>query len=500
MGVPSYLLKKQDTYYFRQVCDRNLKEKLGKREIIKSLGVKDKSVAIRIAREFKVTVDFLADCLSSDESCEQNTANQYLENNLNSIISQYLKTDRNYSIITSFQRPFPSPTLQVPRKAQTPPVAPSQYAVKTKKKTALAPLFEKFSAEKFKLKQWTTKTQRERTAHFYLISDLLKYIKKAKTFYLEEITKEDVRELKDLLLILPKNHVKRFPNIKLPKLIEYCISLDRKEQPELSSKYIKWMEEKISISTIADKYVSTIKAFWNWLNDQDYTDSRVFDILKYDCKKTVDSWKTYTAKDLNNLFNDDVFTHPNPKLPYQYFIPIISLYTSCRLQEICQLRVSDVDTEDGINVIRIMDSSTTSVKTANSERSIPIHNDLISCGFIDFVNDQKAKGEFFVFPELKSEEASTNVKRVSKWFNERYRVKKGFGKGYSFHSLRRTFINEMSRNGASDADIREIIGHKPIKSDTLNIHYKDEMTINQKNQLLKQYIRYDECNFPWLDK
>lgn len=43
MGVPSYLLKKQDTYYFRQACPKNIKSKIGKREIVKSLGVKEKS-------------------------------------------------------------------------------------------------------------------------------------------------------------------------------------------------------------------------------------------------------------------------------------------------------------------------------------------------------------------------------------------------------------------------------------------------------------------------
>ena len=54
MGGASYLLKKQDTYYFRQACSQFLKSKIGQREIVRSLGVKEKSIATRIAREFKV--------------------------------------------------------------------------------------------------------------------------------------------------------------------------------------------------------------------------------------------------------------------------------------------------------------------------------------------------------------------------------------------------------------------------------------------------------------
>lgn len=49
MGCPSYLLKKQDIYYFRQACPSSVKSKIGKREIIRSLGVRDKSIAIRMA-------------------------------------------------------------------------------------------------------------------------------------------------------------------------------------------------------------------------------------------------------------------------------------------------------------------------------------------------------------------------------------------------------------------------------------------------------------------
>ena len=105
-----------------------------------------------------------------------------------------------------------------------------------------------------------------------------------------------------------------------------------------------------------------------------------------------------------------------------------------------------------------------------------------------------------MFPDLKNDDDSTECRRVSKWFNERYKVKKGIGAGKSFHSFRRTVINEMSRNGASDSEIREIIGHKPDKADTLNKHYKDSMSIQEKNRLINSCIIYESCNFPWRKK
>lgn len=44
MGSPSYLLKKHDTYYFRQAWPNSLKPVIGQREIVRSLGVKEKSL------------------------------------------------------------------------------------------------------------------------------------------------------------------------------------------------------------------------------------------------------------------------------------------------------------------------------------------------------------------------------------------------------------------------------------------------------------------------
>ena len=79
MGAPSYLLKRHDTYYFRQACDPYLKSKVGKREIVRSLGVKDKAVAVRMAREFKVNLDYVIDNLNVDSAVNPEKAGYYID-------------------------------------------------------------------------------------------------------------------------------------------------------------------------------------------------------------------------------------------------------------------------------------------------------------------------------------------------------------------------------------------------------------------------------------
>ena len=65
-----------------------------------------------------------------------------------------------------------------------------------------------------------------------------------------------------------------------------------------------------------------------------------------------------------------------------YWLPIIALYTGARLEEIAQLRVTDVrqepyldgnDREQFAWVICVMQEEGLSTKNANSERRIPVH-------------------------------------------------------------------------------------------------------------------------------
>jgi integrase len=325
----------------------------------------------------------------------------------------------------------------------------------------------------------------------------LKYHKNVNEIYIEDIKIEDVREIKELLLLLPKNHNKKFITLYLKDLMTRCKMVDTENHDSMSVSEIKKIKEKISLNTITDKYASTMKSFWRWLNGQEYIDNDVFHVLNFNFKKKVNSWKSFTTNDLNKLFYDQIFIESDYEYPYQYFSPIIALYTSCRLQEICQLRVKDIVEIDGVDVIKVSGDNENSLKTSDSERFIPIHRDLISCGFMDYVNKLRQNNDIYLFSDLKSNDSTTNSKRVSKWFNERYKIRKEVEKGTSFHSFRRTFINEMSRNGALDYQIRDIIGHKPDRSDTLNNHYKDGLTVLEKWKLINQCIRYESCTFPW---
>ena len=73
----------------------------------------------------------------------------------------------------------------------------------------------------------------------------------------------------------------------------------------------------------------------------------------------------------------------------RFWIPLISMFCGLRLNEACQLDVADIRLVEGIAcfvVTERSDASTTDkrLKTASSERIVPIHPELLSLEFMKF--------------------------------------------------------------------------------------------------------------------
>ena len=85
-----------------------------------------------------------------------------------------------------------------------------------------------------------------------------------------------------------------------------------------------------------------------------------------------------------------------------YWLPILGLFTGARLNELCQLQITDVKEEEGILFLNITDDANDQrVKTAGSKRRCPIHSTIEMLGFRDFYEWRKASGEKLLFKEVK---------------------------------------------------------------------------------------------------
>lgn len=105
-----------------------------------------------------------------------------------------------------------------------------------------------------------------------------------------------------------------------------------------------------------------------------------------------------------------------------YWLPLLGLYTGARLNELGQLRPSDVykeryfdpsGAENEAWVLRIVSDELSGfeVKTASSVRRIPLHDELIALGFVDFIEQSKGRARVFSDVRLDAEGKITNTWR-----------------------------------------------------------------------------------------
>ena len=211
----------------------------------------------------------------------------------------------------------------------------------------------------------------------------------------------DAREYRNALSKLPSNRTKN------PKYRDKTLK-------EVLSKDIP-IKDRISLTT--QKLInSKITGFFNYCLDEypDYVGSNVFR-KKYQQASSVklkDKKESFTDDDLHLIFNPKtylpaIFENPLSRIKYPYYyIPIIAVFTGCRLEEICMMRVKDIVKTNGVWVYHIREDGEygheeTKVKNPYSERILPLHPVLIdTLGFIKYVEKMGKIGNDRVFHEL----------------------------------------------------------------------------------------------------
>ena len=91
-------------------------------------------------------------------------------------------------------------------------------------------------------------------------------------------------------------------------------------------------------------------------------------------KKRPDEFRdAFDTDDLKALFGSKEYRQDSFKRGYQFWTPIIALYTGCRIEEICQLHLDDIRKEDGLWVLDINDDDEKKLKNLSSQRLVPLH-------------------------------------------------------------------------------------------------------------------------------
>jgi integrase len=176
----------------------------------------------------------------------------------------------------------------------------------------------------------------------------------------------------------------------------------------------------------------------------------------------------YSIEELKLIFNSPVFKDgyrpTKGKDEAAFWLPLIGLYTGCRLNEGAQIFTEDVGELDGIPYFLIKPDSATgrSVKDGKKRR-VPIHPDLVRMGLLEYVAKMRQEGHVQLFLELTITRSQGKLgDKWGSWWSSYIREDLGITRiPQPFHAFRHTFV-EHGRISKMESELRRIIeGHTP---------------------------------------
>lgn len=168
------------------------------------------------------------------------------------------------------------------------------------------------------------------------------------------------------------------------------------------------------------------------------------------------SRQPYTTEEVARLL-DLASRETKPSLRW---LPLLAAATGARIGEVAQLHGSHVVETDGVPCIRIEPTNDGgTIKNVASERTVPIHADVLKAGFLELV---RARGQGPLFYQRTSGDparmhASKGVSnRIRLWVRE-----KGFTdpRKSPLHSFRHWWKTEAARVGVQDSVADAVQGH-----------------------------------------
>ena len=148
----------------------------------------------------------------------------------------------------------------------------------------------------------------------------------------------------------------------------------------------------------------------------------------------------------------------------RWWVLSILVFSGARANEICQLQVGDVKNAEGFDYLDLsrFDADGVAVedktlKTAQSDRSIPLHPEVIGAGFLEFVEAARAAERDRLFPSFRLHASGTYTHDFSKWYG-RFRRRVGLtSPATNMHSLRHGF-RDAGRRAELSKEVIDALG------------------------------------------
>ena len=274
---------------------------------------------------------------------------------------------------------------------------------------------------------------------------------------LHTITRDDCRRVRDEVIIkLPAHFRSRFPTAT----VEQAIAITEKQDLPRYSRATQSL------------FVEVMATFFRWAVDEELIERDPAKGLRLS-RGGDEERKAFDTLQLKKLLGAPVFTgaknakqlwtKPGDVLiaDHRYWVPLIALFSGMRLNEICQLLISDIIEVGGVIAFDIRPSKRAgkSVKTKAGHRQVPVHPVLMELGFAEYFEAQKRAGHLRLFPDLHDKsETGSGSEKLSKWFARLLDSVGLSDPALTFHSLRHTFADALREAEATTEAMERIMG------------------------------------------
>ncbi|QXQ08250.1 site-specific integrase [Sphingosinicellaceae bacterium] len=242
-----------------------------------------------------------------------------------------------------------------------------------------------------------------------------------------EITRGDVRDVRDILLRLPPNARKRFPCKSLRTVVENASTTGVAPMSAKSAKL----------------YLECLSSLFRWLNVEELAPKNPALGIKGPSLPDTVNRRSFTVSELNLMFASAPFNATDTQ-GWLFWLPRIALFTGARFAELLGLKVADIIIVDGINALDIVPNEVRGLKNKVSRRIVPIHPALADIGFLTYVRSLPRDG--LLFPEAAGPANMVTARNKQVGLALRKLIP---DRAIVFHSLRHTFKDAAMNSNIS---------------------------------------------------
>jgi len=255
---------------------------------------------------------------------------------------------------------------------------------------------------------------------------------------------------------------------------------------DMGDKFRSWLQQQPTSSKTARDRLVWVKSLLNYacedLEVLPKNPWRGLDIKAH----TEAPRQPWSDESLTKLFNHPIWKEgviPNDNKAggsAAYWIPLLALYSGARCSEICQLRTDDIKKESGVWMVQIHDGDLTQrLKTNAARRSIPVHDELLRLGFVQY---SKSITQGSLWPKLPKREGKAGG-YFSQFFGQ-LRAELGIPPSMSFHSFRHSARTNLVCAAVAESVVDRLLGHIGTGSVGAKIY------THLSNQKLQEAINY----------